>query len=636
MKSTKQNILFDPRPRAQSTHTIGGHSLLVYLSLSVLETFPLPVTERKMSRLRRRHGGSGGGGKSADDDVDGQRKKPKRSSLLDLSANFSTSTTRQRRRNNSNDDESIASNSSADSDDDHNLNAEGDDVEEEETLDAKKVRMARDYLRKLEAAEDDDDDDSSKSGSSSSEDEDGDEDGDGMTRHDRIGLKLQRERLKREGTLERAVADKIGTSLDRIRSSFTTSAVAADVDVADNKAWISSGHIRLLRGHDLTPTCVALQSNGERAISGSKDHSVLIWDVQEERKCYTLCNDWKHQQSSTDDTSVVLSGEGSRTRGEVLSVACSDDGRYAAVGRRDATVCIYDVRVAATNSSKESGGNNLVQTFTGHKGPVTTLSFRSQSLELFSGSDDRCLRQYNLSEMMYLETLYGHQFGVTSVDCHRKERPVSVGRDRTARVWKISDDTHLIFRGGAKVSSADCVRIMKDDWFLTGHDDGHLALWMSEKKRAVASIDNAHGVDTNNVGRGVSAIGSLRGSDLVVTGSYDGFMKLWKAETGSTLDSRGLYPLDKVPLKGHINGIAIGPKARFCVVSVGQEPRLGRWNRIAGAKNRFGIIKLRSEDDVRNEGDDEVAKDDDGDNSNGDEDSEDYNRSDHASSSEED
>jgi ribosomal RNA-processing protein 9 len=561
-----------------------------------------------MSRFRRRQQNGSGGSKDYGGDGDDSglaRKKPRRSNLLDLAAGGGGG--RRSSSNNKNDDESVASHSSSEaSEHDH----DSDDVEEEETLDAKKVRLAREYLRKIEAADDDGDDSDSKSSSdeSSKDGDDDDEYNDGITRHSRIGLKLQRERLKQDGTYERAIADKVHASLNKVRASFAPSAKKPSdgIDVEDladdySEAWLSSGHVRLFRGHDLTPTCVALQSDGQRAISGSKDHSVLIWDVQEERKGFVLCPDWKHdhhqEQQQQSSTSF---GEGSRTRGEVLSVACSDDGRYAAVGRRDATVCIYDIRLAAT-TVKNNRGDNLVQTFTGHKGPVTSLAFRSQSLELFSASDDRCLRQYNLSEMMYLETLYGHQFGVTSVDCHRKERPVSVGRDRTARVWKISEDTHLIFRGGAKVSSADCVRIMKDDWFLTGHDDGHLSLWMSEKKRAVASIENAHGVDTNLVGRGVSAIGSLRGSDLAITGSCDGFIRLWKADTGSTLDSRGLRALDKVPMRGHVNALAVGPKAKFCVAAVGQEPRLGRWNRISGAKNRFAIIKLRSDDDVGNE-----------------------------------
>jgi hypothetical protein len=77
--------------------------------------------------------------------------------------------------------------------------------------------------------------------------------------------------------------------------------------------------------------------------------------------------------------------------------------------------------------------------------------------------------------------------------------------------------------------------------------------------------------------------------------------------TGQTLDSRGLEPLNQIPLLGFVNGVAIGPKARFCVVATGQEPRLGRWHRIAKAKNRFGIIRLRS-DEESGGSDDEVPQ----------------------------
>lgn len=211
--------------------------------------------------------------------------------------------------------------------------------------------------------------------------------------------------------------------------------------------------------------------------------------------------------------------------------------------------------------------------------------------------------------MMYLETLYGHQFGITGIDCHRKERPISVGRDRTARAWKLAEDTHLIFRGGAKVSSADCVSVIKDDWFLTGHEDGHLGLWMTEKKKSVANLEAVHG-RVGDVGRGISSLASLKGSDLAITGSFDGYLRLWKAMTGPTNDTRSLESIGQVPLSGYVNGIAIGPKARFCVVAVGQEPRLGRWNRIAKAKNRFGIVRLKGDEEEVGEESESAAVDD--------------------------
>ena len=60
-------------------------------------------------------------------------------------------------------------------------------------------------------------------------------------------------------------------------------------------------------------------------------------------------------------------------------------------------------------------------------------------------------------------------------------------------------------------------------------------------------------------------------------------------------------------MHGYINDIAIGPKAKFCAVAVGQEPRLGRWNVVGKAKNRVAIVKLDFEGS-----DDNAAGSDDG------------------------
>jgi hypothetical protein len=75
--------------------------------------------------------------------------------------------------------------------------------------------------------------------------------------------------------------------------------------------------------------------------------------------------------------------------------------------------------------------------------------------------------------------------------------------------------------------------------------------------------------------------------------------------TGPTVAERGIEGLSQIPLHGFVNDIAVGPKARFCAVAVGQEPRLGRWDRVARAKNRFCIVQLRR--DGNDEDDEEDA-----------------------------
>lgn len=58
--------------------------------------------------------------------------------------------------------------------------------------------------------------------------------------------------------------------------------------------------------------------------------------------------------------------------------------------------------------------------------------------------------------MGYVETLFGHQDFVTSIDSLRGETAVTCGgRDRTVRYWKIVDETQLVFRGGGRSKLRD-------------------------------------------------------------------------------------------------------------------------------------------------------------------------------------
>jgi ribosomal RNA-processing protein 9 len=126
----------------------------------------------------------------------------------------------------------------------------------------------------------------------------------------------------------------------------------------------------------------------------------------------------------------------------------------------------------------------------------------------------------------------------------------------------------------------------------------------------VATVEHAHGLTSDGQGNGLLSVATLQGSDVAASGSNNGFLRFWKARTGKTLKERGLDPLCQIPLHGYINGIAFGPKAKFCVAAIGQEHKFGRFARVKGAKNRFAIIKLQSaeQEDVDEQAEEEVAE----------------------------
>jgi ribosomal RNA-processing protein 9 len=80
------------------------------------------------------------------------------------------------------------------------------------------------------------------------------------------------------------------------------------------------------------------------------------------------------------------------------------------------------------------------------------------------------------------------------------------------------------------VGGAECVAAIRDGWFVTGHDDGRLALWKEEKKRPVATIAEAHGRG-GGVPRGIACCDALGLSDVLVTGSNDGYLRFWRVSS---------------------------------------------------------------------------------------------------------
>jgi len=415
-----------------------------------------------------------------------------------------------------------------------NSDDEDDEDDEAETAEQKRRRLAKEYLLSIQGDDDADD------GEDDSDGEESEGGGVGRGAADRISSSLRRERLEKQGKYFRTIGSK-----------------AAALSTSDLLKSVHSDH-------DSSVTCVALSVDETTVYSGSKDNSVVMWDLEGNQRRF-LRPKWSRATHGSEQSS----------RGEILSVAVTTDGRYLASGGRDMTVRIYDTRLAESE----------VRAFQGHRDTVTSLVFRRDSYSLFSGSLDRCLKHWDLNEMGYLETLFGHQDGVTAVDCWTKERPVSASIDRTCRLWKVADETHLVFRG--LKSTADSVQIMTEDTFVTGGQDGALHLWAETQKKPLASVVAAHGLDGTNP-RWICAIGAVKMSDYAATGSNDGHVRLWNVMQ----ESRKIVAVNAISLEGFVNGLALSP--RLVVAGTGREHRLGRWWNCRGNRNKVSVFRLPS------------------------------------------
>lgn len=264
---------------------------------------------------------------------------------------------------------------------------------------------------------------------------------------------------------------------------------------------------------------------------------------------------------------VAESGEEHGHTGSILSVAVSPSGKFVATGGADRKLIIWDAETMKP-----------MKTFTQHRDSISGLAFTrhissmSSGEQLFSGSFDRTIKTWSLSSAghAYVETLFGHQDNVASVAAMTIDQCVSVGaRDRTARLWKVADETQLVFRSGSSKNAVyhennlDCIAPLPPNHFVTGSDSGAISLWSVHKKKPLYTIPQAHGLDPlppldhlsseqdqetarlnskhlRRMPRWITALATVPGTDIVLSGSWDGWIRAWQvSEDKKTIHSLG-------------------------------------------------------------------------------------------------
>lgn len=90
----------------------------------------------------------------------------------------------------------------------------------------------------------------------------------------------------------------------------------------------------------------------------------------------------------------------------------------------------------------------------------------------------------------------------------------------------------------------------------------------------------------------ITAVACLRYSDLLFSGSWDGFVRVWKLAG----DNRSFDQIAQIPVDGVVNSIqvrsSLATKRTLLVIGVGQELKAGRWIRLKNVKNCTKIFEL--------------------------------------------
>lgn len=311
-------------------------------------------------------------------------------------------------------------------------------------------------------------------------------------------------------------------------------------------------------------TCLCISSGDKYLFVGSKDAVVVKYSLLENKKVgiipFVKCQ---------DPNNIVGHSK------KILSLAISTDSKFLAIGDESKDIYIWD-----------PVNLKFIKKLTGHKASITGLCFKKDTYTLYSCSKDRSAKVWNLDEMAYVETLFGHQDAISAIDTLYKDRVVTSG-GRDLRIWKIPEETQLIFNG--HIGNIDNVKMLNEENFISGGDDGQICVWSILRKKPICVINNSHGVNViNKQPNWVTALTCLINTDLIASGSNEGVIKLWKLDN----NFKTLTLLFEIPVEGFVNSMSFTSDGSKLIVAVSKEHRMGRWTTVPVAKNCIMVLPL--------------------------------------------
>ena len=250
--------------------------------------------------------------------------------------------------------------------------------------------------------------------------------------------------------------------------------------------------LRRMVGHTGWVLAVAVAADGRRAVSGSADTTLGLWDL--------------------DSGTLIRRLEGHT--GDVRAVAVTADGRRAVSGSDDKTLGLWDL---------ERG--TLIRRLEGHTASVRAVAMTADGRRAVSGSLDRTLGLWDLDSGTLIRRLEGHTDWVWAVAVTADgRRAVSGSDDKTVGLWNLGRGT-LIRRLEGHAAGVQAVAVTADGrCAVSGSDDHTLGLWDLDSGTPIRRL-TGHTSD-------VSAMAVTADGKRAVSSSWD---SLWDLDGGTLI-----------------------------------------------------------------------------------------------------
>lgn len=207
---------------------------------------------------------------------------------------------------------------------------------------------------------------------------------------------------------------------------------------------------RLLIGHSRNVCTVDVSRNGKLMVSGGWDGQARVWDTEK----------W--------ETGVVLDNDGSG----VWAVLALDDDKTVVTGGVDKKIRIFDL---STQIAGECQPSSVIYTSDVIRSLCAVPKNHPSGAAIASATNDFIVRLWTM-DGREVGALEGHESYVYSIAAiPQTGELVSVGEDRTLRVWRGSECVQTITHPATSVWSVSVCKETGD--VVTGTSDGVARVW---------------------------------------------------------------------------------------------------------------------------------------------------------------
>ena len=287
---------------------------------------------------------------------------------------------------------------------------------------------------------------------------------------------------------------------------------------------------RVLPGHQGSVISVRLTNDGKTLVSGSRDDTIKIWDLQ---------------TGTLKRTLTPYKGDA-----DIYALAFSHDGRWMASGGRSRNILLWDAKTFEPVKSLE-----------GHQGDIRAMEFSPDDQTLASVGEDNTFRLWDVVSGRLKVTRTEHTGKVKSVVYTPDAATIITGSsDRTIRLWDSRTGAPRATYTGAREGLEFCE--LSPDGRLLFSGTGNIGALMfldAQSGKILKDLPEAHG---SEFGQEVDSGCFTPDGKFAISGSKDRTIKFWDTQTFALR-----YTLKGMP--GRVESMTISRDGRTLVTGFG-------------------------------------------------------------------